>query len=133
MAKMSVLSSRIKLPEVQNPSVEDVFSSGAEILYSNQYRNLHGDPGSEIVYDSPLFGKIRLRLADTVEKQDHFLFAHYLWNASLQLAELISLAAPLESEIADDGRNWSVKGEKVLEVGAGKSEIPSPCGFLIIV
>lgn len=37
------------------------------------------------------------------------LFSHFLWNAGLQLAEFIE----------EDSAQWSVKGERVLELGAG--------------
>lgn len=110
----SDLGSRIRLVEPEDESIEDILDSISDLLYSDRYRNLHGNPGSEVIYDSSRFGEIHLRMAMTKETSDHFLFAHYLWNASLQLAEFISQAdKPLQ-------RIWDLKGEKVLEVGAGE-------------
>ena len=37
------------------------------------------------------------------------LFSHFLWNAGLQLAEFIE----------EDSAQWNVKGQRVLELGAG--------------
>ena len=110
----SGLGSRIRLVELENNSNEDILDSSSDFLYPDRYRNLHGNPGSEVIYDSSQFGEIYLRMAVTKETSDHFLFAHYLWNASLQMAEFVSQAEkPLQ-------RDWDLKGETVLEVGAGE-------------
>lgn len=54
------------------------------------------------------------------------LFAHYLWGGALVIAEGIEAATRIERESKDhilgevaDAKRWSVKGHKVLEVGAG--------------
>ena len=61
------------------------------------------------------------------------LFAHFLWSAALVVAEGVEGAAMLEAEMERDGAfpeewntrrmsgdlRWSVKGEHVLELGAG--------------
>ena len=124
---MSSLSARVRAAENVNISSEDILSDAAEILYPDRYRNIHGDPGSEIIYASDHFGDIWLKTAASNDGDDYFLFAHYLWNAGLQLAELISDGSParedavLESSMPERPVNWSVKGEKVLELGAGRS------------
>lgn len=41
------------------------------------------------------------------------LFAHILWSASMVVAERIEHAA------ADESNIWRVRGERVLELGAG--------------
>ena len=123
---MVTLSTRIRVPESSLTSSEDILSDSFETIYPDQYRNLHGDPGSEIIYDSPRFGDIHLSLADTHEQGDHFLFAHYLWNASLQLSEYITQDSDVGTASERGGSGevketvWSVKGEKMLEVGAGR-------------
>ena len=117
---MTDLSSRIRLTEPAVATSEDILHDAAQLLYPDHYRNLHGDPGTEIVYASRQYGDIRLTLADTNERNDHFLFAHYLWNASLQLAELISEAG---DEYNSASAQWNVKGERVLEIGAGVSRV----------
>lgn len=63
-----------------------------------------------IVYKSPRFSNIELRTADPEGEAERQLFSHYLWNAGIHLANLISNEADLR---------WSVQDEKVLELGAG--------------
>ena len=108
------LSSRIRLIEPEDLSSEDILSSGSDFRYSDRYRNLHGDPGSGVIYDCPRFGEIHLKMAVTEETSNHFLFAHYLWNASLQLAEFITQTRKYSR------RMWDVEGQSVLEVGGGE-------------
>ncbi|KAH8793934.1 putative methyltransferase-domain-containing protein [Hyaloscypha finlandica] len=69
---------------------EDVLSSSLAVIFPDDITNQH-DPQGE---DSKK------------------LFSHFLWNAGLQLAEFIE-------EGDEQGRDWSVDGEKVLELGAG--------------
>ncbi|WEW60445.1 nicotinamide N-methyltransferase [Emydomyces testavorans] len=56
------------------------------------------------------------------------LFAHYLWGGALVVAERIEEAERLRREEEEEdvrvGRTWSVRGQKVLEVGAGAA-LPS--------
>ena len=123
---MSNLSARVRLVENSNPSSEDILSDATETLYPDRYRNIHGDPGSEIIYASQFFDDIQLKTAASNDGDDYFLFAHYLWNASLQLTELISDSSQsLDNATSEYGYrlSWSVKGEIVLELGAGRSVI----------
>ena len=46
------------------------------------------------------------------------LFAHYVWNAGVLLAELISGLVASVGELSESA-SWSVEGETVLELGAG--------------
>ncbi|KAF8466942.1 hypothetical protein BDZ91DRAFT_793931 [Kalaharituber pfeilii] len=71
-------------------------------------QNQHGDPGEMVVYRcEEYFGKdIKLGLPNP-KKEDNKLFAHFLWNAGVQAAEMIA------------SREYVVKGESVLELGAG--------------
>ncbi|KAF2721175.1 hypothetical protein K431DRAFT_224728 [Polychaeton citri CBS 116435] len=70
----------------------------------------HGDVESIVVYKSEEFGDIELETYDTGEDRDaRYRFGNRLWNAGIKMAELIS-----------GGRSeWSVHGERVLELGAG--------------
>ena len=70
-------------------AIEDVFSDALSLLFPDDVRNQHGLPGSRIVYRSPRHGEIELLLADPTEQDDRLLFAHYLWNASIVLTDLI--------------------------------------------
>lgn len=90
---------------------EDIFASAPGLIFQDE-RCQHGDPDSIIVYKSKSFGNIELRTADPHGEDERRLFSHYLWNSGIKLAELIS------DEEAEGGK-WSVKGEKVLELGAG--------------
>jgi predicted nicotinamide N-methyase len=49
------------------------------------------------------------------------LFAHYLWNASVVVAEGVEQGSRKGTEdVGDwDHRWWDVRGQRVLELGAG--------------
>ena len=95
---------------------EDIFASAPGFLFTDDLRNIHGDPDSVIIYKSRRFGDIELRTANPEGEDERRLFSHYLWNASLLMAKLIS------SRKGGEGGEWSVEGEKVLELGAGANE-----------
>ena len=116
-----MLASLIEVPETIHPSPEDVLSSCVGLLYPNETRNLHGDAGSSVIYKSRKFGNIELRLSDPQSESGRKLFAHYLWNSGVLLAELISrVIEPGSTSSLSGGVDWSVEGEDVLELGAGK-------------
>ena len=105
---------------------EDILSHGLPLLFPDEARNQHGDPGSKIVYASKAFGDMTLELADPVGEQERRLFAHYIWNAGVILAELIGQEWLKQKELGsrrkegDKGeRKWTVDGHTVLELGAG--------------
>lgn len=52
-------------------------------------------------------------MADPSGDDSRRLFSHFLWNAGLQLAEFI------EAGVDELGRNWSVRDQPLLELGAG--------------
>ena len=115
---MSGLTSRIILPDQDVTSTtEDIFQASLDLLFSDSLRNVHGDPGSYVIYKSARFGDIKLHLADPEAGEERFLFAHHVWNASLLLAELISGGDPAGPYCRNEA--LSVKGESVLELGAG--------------
>lgn len=96
-----------------------------------------------MIYRSKQFGEIELRLSRPDSEEDRRLFAQYLWNAGVLLAEFVggSLSGcgsgSTLSDESEDGEgekispsgmrrrrrddDWKVTGEKVLELGAGES------------
>lgn len=114
-----MLSSLIEVPEPTNSSVEDILSSSVAIVFPDETRNIHGDAGSHVIYKSRRFGDIRLELVDPQSEGGRKLFAHYVWNAGVLLAELISGLAASNSELSERV-NWSVEGQCVMELGAGE-------------
>jgi predicted nicotinamide N-methyase len=98
------------IPPDSDEEPEDIFAFAAGLIFPDDTRNMHGDDRSVIVYRSPRFGDIELRNADPQSEDERKLFAHYLWNAGIKMAELIS---------SEEDVQWSVKGHRVLELGAG--------------
>lgn len=97
------------IPSDKEDDPEDIFAAAPGLIFTDDLRTMHGDDTSVLVYRSKRFGEIELRTADPEKENDRKLFAHYLWNAGIKMAELIS----------DEGSRWSVHGERVLELGAG--------------
>jgi EEF1A N-terminal glycine/lysine methyltransferase len=97
---------------VLNPSSEpeDILASSLGVIFPDDITNQHGDPATPIIYLSPIFGPLHLTLADPQGEDNRRLFSHFLWNAGVLLAEYIE---------EGEEEEWSVKGENVLEVGAG--------------
>ena len=161
-----MLSSLIRLhPSSLKPAKdeteEDIFSSSLGALFTDDQVNQHGGPGSRVMYRSSRFGDIELQLPEPVKEEERGLFAHYVWNAGVLLAELIGrgkggFRGEVEVELGVNGEikagarernaaekvtgvergsvaeasreklqrdfeeySWSVKGERVLELGAG--------------
>ncbi|KAF2767659.1 hypothetical protein EJ03DRAFT_275699 [Teratosphaeria nubilosa] len=92
--------------------LEDIFAAAPGLIFPDDLRNNHGDERSTMIYKSRRFGDIELRTADPEAENERQLFSHYLWNAGIKMAELIS------NDEAEAGK-WSVKDETVLELGAG--------------
>ena len=98
------------IADTDDEQPEDIFACAPGLIFPDDTRNTHGDPDSTIVYKSSRFGDIELRTADPAAEHERKLFSHYLWNAGIKLAQLIS----------DIGETkWNVAGESVLELGAG--------------
>ena len=77
-----------------------------------------------MIYHSTAFGDLKISLADPEGEDGRRLFAHYVWNAGVLLAEMICGGLRNEGEAGSAGetvrgRDWSVKGQRVLELGAG--------------
>ena len=91
-----------------SPTPEDIFASAPGLIFTDDLQTNHGSPQSTLLYHSARFERdIKLATADPDEEEDRKLFAHYLWNAGVKLAELLGT------------EGWEVKGEWVLELGAG--------------
>ena len=119
---LPMLTSLVRLPVSSEPdSIEDIFSCALGLIFTDDLRDQHGDPGSTVIYRSRAFGDLELSLVDPVGEEDRRLFAQYLWNAGVQIGEFIGNA------VVEDGKGtsireipWNVRGEKVLELGAGR-------------
>jgi hypothetical protein len=120
---------------------EDIFGSSLGGIFTDDTQNQHGDdPNTVILYRNAKFGELELRVADVNGEEQRRKFAHYLWNAGVMMAELVSgrveggdLGANGKGLLEDeegwkDGqwwtdkeeeKQWSVEGETVLELGAG--------------
>ncbi|KAF4626990.1 hypothetical protein G7Y89_g11167 [Cudoniella acicularis] len=95
-------------PDLNEP--EDILSSSLGVIFPDDITNQHGDPTTPVIYLSPSFGPLYLTLADPIGETSRQLFSHFLWNASVLLAEYIEEGSPSQ---------WGVQGERVLELGAG--------------
>jgi nicotinamide N-methyltransferase len=104
-----MLTDKIRLSGPDSNDPEDILSSSLGVIFPDDITNQHGDRENSVIYLSPTFSSITLTLADPKGDDNRRLFSHFLWNAGLQVAEFIE-ESPTE---------WSVKNEKVLELGAG--------------
>lgn len=114
-----MLTDKIRLsgPETNEP--EDYLSSSLAVIFPDDITNQHGDRDSSVIYLSPSHGSVELTLADPKGDDSRKLFSHFLWNAGVQLAEFIEEGRVWQDENGEHTEEWSVKGESVLELGAG--------------
>jgi nicotinamide N-methyltransferase len=126
---------------------EDIFGSSLGGIFTDDLQNSYGDDQDTIiVYKSEKFGDLEFRTADVKGEEQRRKFAHYLWNAGILVAELVGgrkeqhecdmdgdsgfFGMEEKDEEEDCGKEkwwvvreeealWSVKGEIVLELGAG--------------
>ncbi|KAI8656736.1 hypothetical protein NCS56_01278400 [Fusarium sp. Ph1] len=129
------LTWRISLKGETADQPEDYLSTALGVIFPDDITNQHGDAEHSLSYASPHLPKtLLIDLADPVKEDDRKLFSHYLWNASLLLAEFIeadSLGIPLEKpREAQDSLSFDVKGLDTLELGAGTA-LPSIMGGLL--
>ncbi|KAF8418803.1 hypothetical protein EV426DRAFT_709004 [Tirmania nivea] len=116
------------------------FEDSLSALFADA-RNQHGEPGEMVVYKSEVyFGKdLKLRLANP-KKEDNGLFAHFLWNVGtatfgMEMATCLMHAGVQAAEMIAS-EEWNVKGETVLELGAGAglpSIVAGLCGAKEVV
>ncbi|KAJ6086012.1 hypothetical protein N7486_010293 [Penicillium sp. IBT 16267x] len=134
-------------PELEE-SPEDILESFLAHLCPDDATAWHGDPGQHLLYSSPHYGDLEiaskatnprgLRLDKKKEKDGvndvddgRKLFAHFVWNSGLVVAEGVENADILQTEgtaVTETQREtvdiWTVKGESILELGAGAA-LPS--------
>ncbi|KAL7942972.1 hypothetical protein V8C42DRAFT_330937 [Trichoderma barbatum] len=133
---MATLTSRISLKGDEPDGPEDYLSTSLGVIFPDDITNQHGDAEHSLIYASPKLPKpLLIELADPEGETDRRLFSHYLWNASLLLAELIerdSMEHP-EEEV-DRGLGGAIsfdtRGLDTLELGAGTA-LPSMMAGLL--
>lgn len=104
-----MLTDKIRLsgPETNEP--EDILSSSLAVIFPDDITNQHGDRDNSVIYLSSQHGPLTLTLADPQGETSRRLFSHFVWNAGVQLAAFME----------EGGAAWSVRGQRVLELGAG--------------
>ncbi|KAK4082174.1 uncharacterized protein Triagg1_1986 [Trichoderma aggressivum f. europaeum] len=129
---MATLTARISLKGDEPDGPEDYLSTSLGVIFPDDIVNQHGDAEHSLLYASPKLPKtLQIELAEPERETDRRLFSHYLWNASLLLAEFIerdSLETDEEEERQDRGLGGDVsfdtRGLHTLELGAGTA-LPS--------
>lgn len=82
-------------------------------------------PGATIIYDSGDFGDVQIKLPPHPNhREDSDLMAHYLWDSSLLLSQLIA-----GSKQQNNDPGWSVEGQHVLELGSGTGLVGIICAL----
>jgi len=125
---------------------EDVLAAYLPHLFPDETASCLGDPGQIVVYASSRYGALQVMVpaypvargegeAGTVEAGRR-LFAHYLWGGAMVAADGIEKAVQEEAE-QEEGRRrrtmlWRVRGERVLELGAGEYLFLFPLSFLFL-
>lgn len=126
---------------------EDVFGAFLPHLFPDDAPSFHGDPGQCLLYSSPRYGELEIMIPSypgqtgkqseevaiglgkeeggTEAKEERQLFAHFLWSAGIVVAEGVEnancQATENDSVSQKEAREiWSVSGETVMELGAGK-------------
>lgn len=117
---------------------EDLFAGSLGVIFTDDVTNQHGDAFTSLHYTSPHLSKpLRIELSDPKVAEDRSLFSHFLWNASLMLADLIE-AGTLGLKAGDDTtgagagttevgkevkvpdlKEFDIKGKSTIEMGAG--------------
>lgn len=138
---MATLTSRITLKGDEPAGPEDYLSTSLGVIFPDDVTNQHGDAEHSLLYASPQLPRpLLIELADPEGETDRRLFSHYLWNASLLLAELIerdsldttSTEAETETEAKGlgAGLSFDTRGLDTLELGAGTA-LPSMMAGLL--
>ncbi|KAK0720381.1 hypothetical protein B0H67DRAFT_486185 [Lasiosphaeris hirsuta] len=136
------LTARLSLIGPIDDEPEDYLASSLGIIFPDDVTNQHGDENG-LFYSSPHLPKpLQISLADPTKDEDRRLFSHFLWNSSLQLAELIE-AGTLGSVDGESNRenggakvvippisHFNIAGLSTLELGAGTA-LPSLMGALL--
>jgi len=144
-----MLSSLLRTSPKQHPpqpEPEDIFQASLGTIFTDDSIS-HGDPGTIVTYRS-VYGDLEFEVADPVGEEERSKFAHYVWNAGVMMGELVGgRMAVIRGEGDKEGKEemekeeqrgvrcfegerswwltraeeegWSVKGKRVLELGAG--------------
>jgi hypothetical protein len=116
------------------------------LIFTDDIQNQHGDPDTIVHYRSNGYGDIVFEVANPEKEAERTKFAHHLWNSGVLLGELVSgrshegYKKPEGDEWGarkyvdgldwwldeNDEKKWSVKGETVIEFGAGWILRPVP-------
>lgn len=120
------LTYRIQVPSPTNLEPEDIFESSFATIFIDDIQNTHGRSGGVLFYQSPRFGHIKIHLPQHPSHDDaQRLFAHFLWNAGVLLADNIEEASNHNERLLEYSSSnakyeyWDVRSERVLELGAG--------------
>ncbi|ROV92730.1 hypothetical protein VSDG_06544 [Cytospora chrysosperma] len=134
------LTSRITLTGALGEDPEDIFGSSLGVIFPDDVMNQHGDSDHGLLYKSPHLPRpLHISLAAPDGDEDRRLFSHYLWNASLLLAELVEAGTlGLEPEQGQQGQqqhgppaaHFDVAGLDTVELGAGTA-LPSLLAALL--
>ncbi|KAG9250395.1 uncharacterized protein F5Z01DRAFT_373493 [Emericellopsis atlantica] len=119
------LTARISFKQADSSlSPEDILAHSLGVIFTDDVTCQHSSEGN-LLYTSPhLPHDLEFSFTEPDKWEERKLFSHYLWNASLLLAELME---EVEEEEDDDKgssesrrqRRWDVQGKTVAEVGAG--------------
>lgn len=125
---------------------EDFLGESLGVIFPDEVMASHGDASTALRYTSPHLPKpLYIRLADPDEENDRRLFSHYLWNASLMLAEFVEsgtlrlqLSKPLGCGGGGQGvsngrlgeKHFDIRGLSTIELGAGTA-LPSMLAALL--
>ncbi|KAM0814371.1 putative Nicotinamide N-methyltransferase [Seiridium cardinale] len=130
---------------VESEDPEDFLGQSLGVVFPDDILTQHGDASNALRYTSPHFPKqLHIRLADPDSEDERRLFSHYLWNASLMLAEFIeagSLGIQLPKPLGCGGRPsvidnrqpekmFDIRGLSTIELGAGTA-LPSMISALL--
>ena len=125
-----MLTSRIYVPSPAELEPEDIFQSSLPTLFTDDVQNSHGGSGDRLIYTSPRFGEITVRIPQHPDQDaERRLFSHYLWNAAVLAADMIEKASRVNDtqvgkSLNDNDKFWNVQQKTVLELGAGKCLFP---------
>lgn len=139
----SLLRQLLKCPATV-PEREDIFQYPLGPISTDDLQIQHGAPGNTIKYRSNGYGFLEYEVVDPQGEEERTKFA-YLWNTGVLMSELVggqgkerdaqrhdhhvSEEKGWERRSFDNGKkwwldveeekHWNVKGETVLELGAG--------------
>lgn len=133
----SLIRTQPKSDQAQ-PDPEDIFTSALGLVFTDDTQNFYGDADNVVAYQSRRFQKdFILITADPTGETERRKFAHYVWNASLLMAELLGVKPddlnwrpqttlptwqPNDQDwwlSEEEQETWAVHEESVLELGAG--------------